>query len=78
MEAAPYNVTVNTVSPGMIVTENIGKNLTPSEIEERNNRIPLRRGARPEEIAMTVLYAAKSGYMTGEIINVNGGLWMTP
>ena len=78
LESAPYNVTVNTVSPGMIVTENIGKNLTPMEIEERNQRIPLHRGATTEEIARTVLYTVKSSYMTGEIVNVNGGLWMTP
>ncbi len=78
LEAAPYNVTVNTVSPGMIVTENISKNLTSDEIEERNQRIPLHRGATPEEIAEAVLFVAECGYMTGEIVNVNGGLWMTP
>ncbi len=78
LEAAPYNITVNTVSPGMIVTENLVKNLTPAEIEERNQKIPLHRGATTGEIARAVLYTVKSSYMTGEIVNVNGGLWMTP
>jgi 3-oxoacyl-[acyl-carrier protein] reductase len=78
LDAAPCNVTVNTVSPGMIITENIGRNLSPEEVAEREMRIPLRRGASADEIALAVLCAAKSGYMTGEIVNVNGGLWMTP
>jgi len=71
-------VTVNTVSPGMVVTENITKNLTPEEIEQRNQRIPLGRGATTLEIAEVVLNTAKVSYMTGEIVNVNGGLWLTP
>lgn len=77
-ECAPFNVTVNTVSPGMIVTENILKNLTPEEVEERNQRIPLHRGATPEEVAGVIVNTARCGYMTGEIVNVNGGLWYTP
>ncbi|MDD5679418.1 MAG: SDR family NAD(P)-dependent oxidoreductase [Kiritimatiellae bacterium] len=78
VEAAAYNVTVNTVSPGMIITENVGNNLTTAELEEKIKKIPLQRGADPEEIARTVLYTAKSSYMTGETVNVNGGLWLTP
>jgi len=78
IEAAPYNVTVNTVSPGMVVTENITKNLTEEEIEQRNQRIPLGRGATTLEVAEVVLNTAKASYMTGEIVNVNGGLWLTP
>ncbi|MDD5728884.1 MAG: SDR family NAD(P)-dependent oxidoreductase [Victivallales bacterium] len=78
IEVAPYNVTVNTVSPGMVATENLSKNLTDEEVEERNQRIPLRRGATTLEIAECVLNTAKSSYMTGEIVNVNGGLWLTP
>lgn len=77
IEVAPFGVTVNTVSPGMVVTENLGKNLTEEEIEERNHRIPLRRGATTLEIAECILSTAKSSYMTGEIVNVNGGLWLT-
>lgn len=71
-------MTVNTVSPGMVVTENITKNLTEEEIEQRNQRIPLGRGATTLEIAEVVLNTAKASYMTGEIVNVNGGLWLTP
>ena len=77
-DGAAFNVTANTVSPGMIVTENILKNLTPEEVEERNERIPLHRGATPEEVAGVIVNTAKCGYMTGEIVNVNGGLWFTP
>lgn len=71
-------MTVNIVSPGMVVTENITKNLTEEEIEQRNQRIPLGRGATTLEIAEVVLNTAKASYMTGEIVNVNGGLWLTP
>ena len=71
-------MTVNIVSPGMVVTENITTNLTEEEIELRNQRIPLGRGATTLEIAEVVLNTAKASYMTGEIVNVNGGLWLTP
>ncbi len=71
-------MTVNIVSPGMVVTENITTNLTEEEIELRNQRIPLGRGATTLEIAEVVLNTARAGYMTGEIVNVNGGLWLTP
>ena len=62
----------------MVVTENITTNLTEEEIELRNQRIPLGRGATTLEIAEVVLNTAKASYMTGEIVNVNGGLWLTP
>lgn len=78
VDGGPCNVTVNSVVPGMILTENISSRLSKAEVEERNNRIPLRRGATSEEIARTVLYTVKSGYITGETVNVNGGLYLAP
>lgn len=42
---APYGITANTVAPGMVVTENIGKRLTPEKYAEESAAIPLGRGA---------------------------------
>jgi 3-oxoacyl-[acyl-carrier protein] reductase len=76
LEAAPYGVTVNTVAPGVVLTENIGKRLSEEEIAEKmNNLIPLKRGASSEEVAEAIINTIKSGYITGETVNINGGLF---
>jgi len=75
---APFNITANTVAPGMIVTENIDKRLTPEMKEKETAKIPLGRGATCEEVADAVVFAAKNGYITGETININGGMHYAP
>jgi len=75
-EAAPYGVTVNTVAPGLILTENAAKRLTPEQLAAETATVPLGRGAAPEEIAEIVLHVAQSGFLTGETINANGGAYM--
>ena len=76
-EGGPY-VTANTICPGWIDT---GRNNTPEKlpIKERALReIPLARLGTPEDVAETVLFLASEGasYITGQSINVNGGLLM--
>jgi 3-oxoacyl-[acyl-carrier protein] reductase len=73
-ELAPMGVTVNAVSPGFTDTEAI-KHLDRKTLEMR---IPMRRIARPEEIAYTVSFLAsdEAAYITGQVIRVNGGLLM--
>ncbi|HBE01900.1 MAG: hypothetical protein A2096_17180 [Spirochaetes bacterium GWF1_41_5] len=78
IELAPYNITVNSVAPGMILTEGIGSRLSEKDIEERNERIPLHRGASCKETAQTVIDTIKASYITGETVNINGGLWLAP
>lgn len=75
-EGAPYNITVNTVAPGLIMTENVSKRLTTEQLRAETATVPLGRGATPEEIAQVILNTVDSGFITGETINVNGGAYM--
>lgn len=75
-ELAPHNILVNSVAPGWVETD-MSAPVISNRREYRNEvrTIPLRRFARPEEIAMPILFLASemASYMTGEIVNVNGG-----
>jgi 3-oxoacyl-[acyl-carrier protein] reductase len=77
VELAPYNVTVNAVSPGWIEKEpHQGER---SELHKQLlAAIPLHRPGSPDEIAAAVSYLASdlAGYVTGETLDVNGGTWM--
>jgi 3-oxoacyl-[acyl-carrier protein] reductase len=75
-ELAPNNILVNAVAPGWVITDMAKPVLRkPSEKRKVTSSIPLRRFGRPEEVAMPILFLASdmSTYMTGEIININGG-----
>ena len=77
IEGAPFNVTVNTVAPGIVLTENIGKRLSEEELADKMyNLVPLGRGASSEEIAESIVNTIKSPYITGETININGGIFL--
>lgn len=70
-------VTVNTVTPGFVSTEMV--EAVPEKVLDRiKSSIPVRRLARPEEIARVVhfLAADASSYITGQVWGVNGGLDM--
>jgi len=76
-ELAPHGVTVNGVAPGVIRTKVHAP--TPPEVFERIVAgIPLGRAGEPSDVAGPVLLlaSAEGGYITGEIIEVNGGLVM--
>ena len=75
---APFGITANTVAPGMVITENIDRRLTPEMKERECARIPLRRAGTSEEIADAVLFVVNNGYVTGETININGGMYYAP
>ena len=75
---APHGITANTIAPGMIVTENIDKRLTAGMKAREVARIPLGRGATCEEIAEAVLFVINNAYVTGETININGGMYYAP
>jgi 3-oxoacyl-[acyl-carrier protein] reductase len=75
-ELARHHILVNCVAPGWVDTEMSAPVLkTKSGAKAVTSSIPLRRVARPEEIAGPILFAASdlATFMTGEIINVNGG-----
>ena len=75
MEMIEHNINVNAVAPGWVETPNIMKG---DRWKEVIRKIPIQRLAKPEEIADVVsfLVSEKSKYITGEVINVNGGLLM--
>ncbi|HET9177782.1 MAG TPA: SDR family NAD(P)-dependent oxidoreductase [Terriglobia bacterium] len=75
-ELAPHNILVNAVAPGWVITDMAEPVLrNASEKRKAISSIPLRRFGRPEEVAMPILFLASnmSTYLTGEIININGG-----
>jgi acetoacetyl-CoA reductase len=76
MELAKYNVTCNALAPGFTETGMLAKVAEPVQAQILA-RIPMGRFATPEEIAQAVLFLAASGdYVTGQQINVNGGVYM--
>jgi 3-oxoacyl-[acyl-carrier protein] reductase len=75
VELAPYNILVNTVSPGFTLTELTKATNTPEEVKEIADKIPAKRMAQPEEIAKVVLFLVSdlNTYITGQNIAVDGG-----
>jgi 3-oxoacyl-[acyl-carrier protein] reductase len=72
-EIGRKGITVNAVAPGFIKTDMTG-DLNEAELK---TMIPVKRFGTPEEVAHTVgfLASAGAGYVTGEVISVNGGLY---
>jgi acetoacetyl-CoA reductase/3-oxoacyl-[acyl-carrier protein] reductase len=76
IELAKYNVTVNALAPGFTLTDMLAK--VPENVQDQiKAKIPMGRFGMPEEIAKAVLFLAAEGdYITGQQINVNGGVYM--
>ncbi|MCS6954861.1 MAG: 3-oxoacyl-[acyl-carrier-protein] reductase [Candidatus Calescibacterium sp.] len=76
-EYAKRKITANVICPGYIETD-MTKNLAPKIKEAIINSIPIGRAGEPEEVANLVLFIASelSSYITGEVINISGGLYM--
>ncbi len=74
-ELASRNVLVNAVAPGYIETDMTAA-LTEEQRKAVTEAIPLKRVARPEEVARVVLFLASSDadYITGQVISVDGGM----
>jgi 3-oxoacyl-[acyl-carrier protein] reductase len=76
-ELAKRRITVNAVSPGVVLTE-MGQTI-PKEVQaDMLKQIPLGRFAEPQEIAGVVLFLCSdlASYVTGQTLHVNGG-WVT-
>ncbi len=75
VELAPHGITVNCVAPGWVATDMSQESLLGPERDAILATIPLGRVARPEEIAGAVAFLASdlASFVTGEILNVNGG-----
>ena len=76
-ELAPKNITVNSIAPGYIETDMTEK-LSDSNKEQLLNSIPLNRLGKPDDIASMVcfLLSDEAGYITGQTINIDGGMVM--
>ena len=77
LELSDRKINVNSVVPGTIDTDIIA-NYTEEMKKQRINEIPLKRLGTAEDVADTCLFLASdlSSYITGETINVNGGLYI--
>ncbi len=78
-ELAPEKIRVNAVSPGVITTPFHERYSTPQMLEAMRGTIPMARLGSAEECAGTFLYLASdalSGYVTGQVVEVNGGQLM--
>lgn len=75
-ELAPYGVTVNGIAPAYIRTPMVTEQLSEAQRAEVIAKIPVGRFCEPEEFAHVVTFLAddKAGFITGEIIDQNGGL----
>lgn len=76
-ELARRNVTVNAITPGFIVTE-MTDVLTDKVKDDLKGQIPMGRLGESDDIAHAVIYLASDGaaYVTGQVLGVNGGMYM--
>jgi len=78
-EFAAYGITVNGVAPGSIINTDFSKNFElNNDPEVVGQSIPLRRRGTPEDVVPAVIFLAseQARYITGELMDVNGGLRM--
>lgn len=78
-ELAPDGIRVNAISPGVITTPFHDRYSTPTQLDAMRLTIPLQRLGTADECAGTFLYLASdalSGYVTGQVVEVNGGQYM--
>jgi|OSPMetMinimDraft_2_1075162.scaffolds.fasta_scaffold00273_2 3-oxoacyl-[acyl-carrier protein] reductase len=75
---AKHNINVNAIAPSFIVSEMLTKSKALEKYEDLIKSIPLGRLGTPEDVAYAVafLVSDKSSYITGEVLDVNGGLLM--
>ena len=76
-EMASRNITCNAVAPGFIATDMTA--VLPDQVKEAMlGRIPLKKFGAPEDVAAAVKFLAseEAGYITGHVLDVNGGMYM--
>ncbi|ADY67387.1 MULTISPECIES: SDR family NAD(P)-dependent oxidoreductase [Rhizobium/Agrobacterium group] len=75
-ELAPFGVTANAVAPAYVVSPMIMEQLSEEDRQRQLAAIPVGRFCQPEEVAHTVGFLASplSGFMTGTVVDMNGGL----
>lgn len=75
IDMAPHNVLANVVSPGFVMTELTQSTLSPQEMKDLVEQVPVNRFAQPSEISKVVLFLASelNTYLTGQNVVVDGG-----
>jgi NAD(P)-dependent dehydrogenase (short-subunit alcohol dehydrogenase family) len=80
VEWAAHNIRVNAVAPGPIETPGAAEKLwnSPEAVQRITDGIPLKRWGKPEDVAdaVTFLVSDHAGFITGEILTVDGGSWL--
>ena len=77
-ELAPRGITVNALAPGLIQGTPFHNTFTRPEVQQAIvSKIPLGRGGTPDDVAGAVLYLVSdlASFVTGEIMEINGGVW---
>jgi NAD(P)-dependent dehydrogenase (short-subunit alcohol dehydrogenase family) len=76
-EGGPYNIRANAITPAVIKTEML-ESLPDDKLQDILRTLPLRRSGRPEDVAAAACFLASdaSAFMTGEIMDVDGGMMM--
>jgi len=74
-----HGITANAISPGLVATDMIGKELKSKSGQQKIAQIPAGRIAKPQEIAAAIVYLASNtaSYVTGQTLNINGGMLMS-
>jgi 3-oxoacyl-[acyl-carrier protein] reductase len=77
LEVASRGITANVVAPGLIETD-MTRDIADKAREEWESRIPLQRLGTPDDVAAAVCFLAsdEASYITGQVLAVNGGLYM--
>lgn len=77
-ELAPFGITVNAVAPGVILTPFHERFSTPEQLENFRRSAPLARLGKAEDCVGAIVFLASdaAAYITGAMIDVNGGMWM--
>jgi NAD(P)-dependent dehydrogenase (short-subunit alcohol dehydrogenase family) len=80
VEWARHRIRVNAVAPGPVESAGAAKQLwnTPEAIQKITEMVPLKRYGKPEEVADAVAFLVSdhAGYITGEVLTVDGGAWL--
>jgi len=75
LETAKYGITVNNICPGFIGTEMVAA-MPENVLNNIMEKIPMKTLGSPEDIANGVLFLIENKYITGQCLNINGGLYM--